>query len=93
MHPLPNILNAASNLLGICFVIIGALKLANANSRSYADETAWAAATLFLISIIASYCAIRSRDVYRWLTIAADVAFFSAIFLLLLAVLIAAIVL
>lgn len=93
MHPLPNLLNAASNLLGICFVIIGALKLANANSRSYADETIWAAAILFLVSIVASYAAIRTKDSYRWLTIAADTAFFGAIFLLSFALLIAAIVL
>jgi hypothetical protein len=93
MHPLPNILNAASNLLGICFVIIGALKLADADSRSYADETTWAAAALFLVSILCSYSAIRSNDTRRWLTIAADAAFFGAIGLLSLAMLIAAIVL
>ena len=93
MHPLPNLLNAASNLLGICFVIIGALKLANANSRSYADETTWVAAALFLVSIIASYGAIRTNNTYRWLTVAADIAFFGAIALLSLALVIAAIAL
>jgi len=93
MHPLPNILNAASNLLGICFVIIGALKLANANSRSYADETTWVAAAFFLFSIIASYGAIRSNAARRWLTLVADAAFFSAVALLSVAMLIAAIVL
>jgi hypothetical protein len=75
MHPLPNILDAASNLLGICFVIIGALKLADANSRSYADATTWMAAALFLVSILCSYSAIRSNGTRRWLTIAADTAF------------------
>lgn len=93
MQPLPNLLNAASNLLGICFVIIGALKLANANSRSYADETTWAAAVLFLISIIASYSAIRTDKMHRWLTLTADTTFFSALLLLSLALVIAAIAL
>jgi hypothetical protein len=43
MNHHPHIPNAACNLLGICFIIIGSLKLADLNSRSYGDETAWAA--------------------------------------------------
>jgi hypothetical protein len=89
----PHILNAASNLLGICFVIIGALKLADANARSYADETAWASAAMFLASIVTSYCAIRSGDRIEWLTIAADAAFFAAIFLLAVAMAVGAVML
>ncbi len=87
----PHILNASSNLLGICFVIIGALKLANVNARSYADETTWAAAACFLTSIAASYSAIRSDAGNSWLNTVADAAFFGAIFLLALAMAIAAI--
>lgn len=56
----PNILNAASNLLGICFLIITGLSLTRSNSRSFADEAAWAAAVCFLLSIGLSYFAIRS---------------------------------
>src|SRR5262249_43549330 len=93
MNRHPHILNAASNLLGICFVIIGALKLTSSNARSYADETAWAAAVMFLISIVASYCAIRSGDRLEWLTVAADASFFVAIFLLAIAMSIGAIML
>ncbi|MDB5462710.1 MAG: hypothetical protein JWP23_1099 [Phenylobacterium sp.] len=36
----PNIVNAASNLRGICFLIIAGLSLTNSNSRSFADEIA-----------------------------------------------------
>lgn len=87
----PHILNASCSLLGICFVIIGALKLANANPRSYADETTWVAAACFIVSIMASYGAIRSGVRNSWLNTVADSAFLSAIFLLALAMVIAAI--
>jgi hypothetical protein len=56
----PSILNAASNLLGICFLIITGLSLTKSNSRSYADEAAWMAAICFLLSIALAYGAIRS---------------------------------
>jgi hypothetical protein len=55
MNHHPHILNASCNLLGICFIIIGSLKLADLNSRSYGDEIAWAATSLFFVSIITSY--------------------------------------
>ena len=70
---------------------IGALKLADANARSYADETAWVAAACFLTSITTSYSAIRNDARNYWLDTVADAAFFSAIFLLALAMAIAAI--
>ena len=68
----PNILNAASNLLGICFLIITGLSLTRSNSRSYADETAWASAVCFLISIALSYYAIRTDRPAAWPAIWAD---------------------
>ena len=92
-HRHPHILSAASNLLGICFVIIGALKITDSNDRSYADETAWCAAVLFLASIVTSYCALRSGDRGEWLSVAAETTFFAALFLLALAMLIGAIML
>jgi cytochrome bd-type quinol oxidase subunit 2 len=61
MERTPNILNAASNLLGICFLIITGLSLTRSNSRSYADEAAWVAAVCFLLSIGFSYYAIRTE--------------------------------
>jgi VIT1/CCC1 family predicted Fe2+/Mn2+ transporter len=68
----PNILNAASNLLGICFLIITGLSLTRSNSRSYADEAAWAAAVCFLLSIAFSYGAIRSGRLAEWPAVWAD---------------------
>lgn len=60
MERCSNILTAASNLLGICFLIITGLTLTGSNSRSYADETAWAAAVCFLASVVLSYHGVRS---------------------------------
>lgn len=71
----PSILNAASNLLGICFLIITGLSLTGSNSRSYADETAWVAAVCFLLSIAFAYSAIRSQRRHDWPAVWADRVF------------------
>lgn len=89
----PHVLNAASNLLGVSFVIIGALKLTRSNARSYADEVAWASAGLFLLSIVTSYGAIRRNETNRLINLIADGTFFAAIFLLALSMVIAATIL
>lgn len=66
MNRNPHILNAASNLLGICFVIITGLKLTGSNHLSWADEVAWVAAACFLGSIALSYMGIRFGDQVAW---------------------------
>jgi hypothetical protein len=71
----PHILNAASNLLGICFLIITGLSLTRSNSRSYADETAWVSAVCFLLSIALSYVAIRTERLAGWPAVWADRVF------------------
>jgi hypothetical protein len=75
----PHILNAATNLLAICFIIVGSLKLTNNNANTYADELAWLAAFLLLISIVTSYVAIRNEDVAPWQHRVADWAFLGGI--------------
>ena len=90
MHRHTHILNAASNLLGICFVIISGLKIANLNSNSFADETAWLAAFLLLTSVIASYTAIRNEKARPWHTTLADWAFMGGVLALTLSVVLAA---
>jgi hypothetical protein len=57
----PNILNAASNLLGITFVIITGMNLTGASRTSYADEIAWAAAVCLTASCLLAYLALRDR--------------------------------
>ena len=56
-----HILNAASNLLGIAFVIIAGLHVSGFTSKTFADEVAWAAAVLLTLSCLLSYLAIRSE--------------------------------
>jgi hypothetical protein len=91
MHRPPHILNASTNLLGICFVIIGGLKFTNSNPRTYADEVAWAAAFFLFFASLTSYVAIRSKGLRPWQVIAADWTFIAGLTLLGLAVLVAAV--
>jgi hypothetical protein len=89
VHPLPHILNASTNLLAICFVIIGGLKLANLNAGSYSNEIAWVAAALLLISTASSYLAIRNSDAKPWQSILADWTFIGGLCALTLAMIVA----
>ncbi|HVV28838.1 MAG TPA: hypothetical protein VHC40_12815 [Rhizomicrobium sp.] len=90
MHRPPHILNASTNLLGICFVIITGLRLASANARSYADEVAWLAALLLFVAALAAYLSIRNEH-DGWGVRVADAAFLGGITALALSVVIAAI--
>ena len=89
----PHVLNASSNLLGVTFVVIGALKLSNSNARSYADEVAWSSAALFLLCVVSSYLAIRKNETSKITNFVADAAFFVGVFLLGLSVAVAATIL
>ena len=93
MHRHPPLLNAATNLLGLAFVVIGALKLTDSNAKSYADECAWCAAVFFLAAITCSYWAIRRNNSNQALNIVADTSFFVGLLLLTMSLLIGAIVL
>jgi hypothetical protein len=55
----PHILNASSNLLGICFIIITGLRLTNLHSTTLADEVSLFAALNFLSACVLSYLSIR----------------------------------
>jgi cytochrome bd-type quinol oxidase subunit 2 len=90
-HRHPHVLNASTNLLAICFVIIGGLKLTDLNAKSYSDETAWVAAALLFTSTACSYLAIRNNDAKEWQSYLADWAFLGGLCSLMLSVLMAAI--
>ncbi|HEY7992032.1 MAG TPA: hypothetical protein VID77_11650 [Stellaceae bacterium] len=74
----PHILNASTNLVGICFIIIGSLKLTSRSDETWADEIAWLALALLFISTLVSYLAIRSDGV-KWQVAVADVAFIGGV--------------
>jgi hypothetical protein len=87
----PHILNAATNLLGICFIIIGSLKLTHMNGETYADEIAWVATFLLFISTLVSYLAIRNSGASKWQIAVADYAFIGGVLALICSVSAAAI--
>jgi phosphatidylglycerophosphate synthase len=58
----PHILNASSNLLGICFIVLTSLKLLNQTSKTIIDEITLAAIIFFMASCILSFLSIRSKS-------------------------------
>jgi len=52
----PHILNASSNLLGLCFVVLTSLKLFNVAHKTVIDDLTIAATILFMASCILSFC-------------------------------------
>jgi hypothetical protein len=86
----PHVLNAATNLLGICFIIIGGLKLTNQDSKTWSDEIAWSAAFFMIVSILFSYGGIRAGIERPWQIRLADWSFLVGIAALILAMVIAA---
>jgi hypothetical protein len=63
-----HILNAASNMLGICFILITGLKLTKRDATTFADEISFVAALLLMGSCVFSYISIRrgrDRDLYE----------------------------
>jgi predicted membrane channel-forming protein YqfA (hemolysin III family) len=75
-------LNAACNLLGICFVIITGLKISNYSGRTVGDEAAWVAAVFFLVSIFTAFWHIRSEMAARWQGVVSDYAFIAGVVML-----------
>jgi hypothetical protein len=55
----PHILNASSNLLGLCFVVLTSLKLLHISQRTFIDEITLFAIVLFMASCILSFLSIR----------------------------------
>lgn len=55
----PHILNAASNLLGLCFVVLTSLKLLNMAAKTYIDESVTVALVFFMLSCILSFLSIK----------------------------------
>ncbi len=86
----PHILNASSNLLGFSLIIITSLKIAKMSESTYLDEFAGVACILFACSCCFSFLAIRTRHEkreYTYETIA-DYLFLTALFCIILAVII-----
>ena len=79
----PHILNASSNLLGICFIVLTSLKLLNQGSKTIIDEITLAAIILFMASCIFSFLSLRSKSNFgEKLEKAADYMFIGGLLLL-----------
>lgn len=57
----PHILNASSNLLGLCFIVLTSLKLFNVSQKTFIDELTSAAIVLFMASCVLSFLSIRGN--------------------------------
>lgn len=55
----PHILNASSNLLGLCFVVLTSLKLLNIAGKTIIDELTTLAIMLFMAACILSFLSIK----------------------------------
>lgn len=58
----PHILNASSNLLGICFIVLTSLKLLDKSRNTVIDEITVIAIILFMASCILSFLSIRNTS-------------------------------
>ena len=79
----PHILNASSNLLGICFVILTSLKVLNIAKNTIIDEVVTIDIVAFTASCLLSFLALRNNSLksYRLEKIA-DFIFIAGIGLL-----------
>lgn len=82
----PHILNASSNLLGICFVLITGLKLTKASDNTLADEISLLAGICLLASCVISYVSLRTEKHPQRYEIIADYFFLTGLFALAVAV-------
>jgi hypothetical protein len=83
----PHILNAASNLLGFCFVLITAIKLSGTSDSTYLDEICILAALGFMSACLLSFYSIRNSVNTNKVELFADYIFFASMILLFSAVL------
>lgn len=80
----PHILNASSNLLGLCFIVLTSIKVLNLRAATILDEIATLAIVMFMTSCILSFLSIRSNNAERnaKLEKVADIFFLCGLFML-----------
>ena len=59
----PHILNASSNLLGFCFIVLTSLRVLNLNGKTIIDELTSVAMILFMISSVLSFLSMRNSKI------------------------------
>ena len=78
----PHILNASSNLLGICFIVLTSLKLLDKSEKTVIDEVTIVAIIFFMASCILSFLSIRGMKSSERLEQIADIIFLGGLLLL-----------
>jgi hypothetical protein len=79
----PHILTASSTLLGLCFVVLTSMHVANKREASLIDEFTAAAIIMFMTSSILSYLSMRSsKDPKPQYEKIADVVFLAGLLFL-----------
>ena len=73
----PHILNASTNLLGFCFVVLTSLKVLKVSALTQLDELTGATMLFLMVSVIFSFFSIRSGKLL-WERVA-DISFLIAI--------------
>lgn len=61
-HTSSHVLNASSNLLGLCFVVLTSLKILNLSHKTIIDELTTTCALLFMTSAILSFLSIKKKN-------------------------------
>ncbi|MBS1747982.1 MAG: hypothetical protein JST21_17600 [Bacteroidetes bacterium] len=61
----PQILNAASNFLGFCFLLLTSLKISKLSSKTLVDEFTAVCFVIFMFSCLCSFLSIRSSHTKR----------------------------
>jgi len=69
------VLTAATWLLGVCVIIIVALKMTDQNARTWSDEAAWVAAGFMALSIVLSRSGKFAGAEHGWRSDLADWSF------------------
>ncbi len=79
----PHILNASSNLLGFCFIVLTSLRVLNLNGKTIIDELTSVAMILFMISSVLSFLSMRNSKINRdYFEKIADIIFLTGLFFL-----------
>jgi hypothetical protein len=58
-----HVLNASSNLLGLCFIVLTSLRVLNLNGKTIIDECTAIALIMFMTSSVLSFLSIRSKKI------------------------------
>jgi hypothetical protein len=58
-----HVLNASSNLLGLCFIVLTSLRVLNLNGKTIIDECTAVALIMFMTSSVLSFLSIRSKKI------------------------------